>query len=114
MAEHIKMSAQEAKEKVAALRRIVLDTYEKEIKNHPFFQDLRAGTLSEDIQYFRVHEEADLSEEHGGANQLILQKALEEGYGNERAGWPLAYCARISVQMVTNFYDGVYRRCRRE
>lgn len=244
MAEHIKMSPQEAKAKVQALRQIVLDTYEKEIRNHPFFTELRAGTLSreylkfwiknwyafalevntgmatvyhqfvgffkrhpdledliaqkigeefttptlggharmlltlgkalgvephemieaeiipearglvdffvrswidvplaecfaihleeeifgfisqdfraslpkhygltpEDIKYFRVHEEADLSEEHGGTNQVILQKALEDGYGNERAGWPLEYCARIAVQMMTNFYDGVYRR----
>src|SRR5713226_1395786 len=244
MSEHIKLSPTEAKEKVAALRKIVLDTYDREIKRHPFFQELRAGKLSrkclqgwienwytfalevntgmatiyhhfvgffkrhpeledliaqkigeefttpalggharmlvplgralsvephemieaqlipearglvdffvrswidvplaecfaihleeeifgyisqdfrtslpkhyglskEDIKYFRVHEEADLSEEHGGTNQLILQKALEDGYGNERAGWPLEYCACISVEMVANFYDGVYRR----
>ena len=245
MAEHVRMTPEEAKAKVAALRKTVLDTYENEIKDHPFFRELRAGTLSkeylrfwiknwyafalevntgmatvyhqfvgffkrhpeledliaqkigeefttpalggharmllrlgkalgvephemieaelipearglvdffvrswidiplaecfaihleeeifgfisrdfraslpahyglsrEDIQYFRVHEEADLSEEHGGTNQVILQKALEDGYGNERAGWPLEYCARIAVQMMTNFYDGVYRRC---
>ena len=244
MAEHIRMTPQEAKAKVAALRQIVLDTYDKEIRNHPFFQELRAGTLErehlrfwiknwyafalevntgmatvyhqfvgffkrhpeledmiaqkigdefttpalggharmllrlgkafgvephemieaelipearglvdffvrswidvplaecyaihleeeifgfisrdfraslpkhygldlEDIQYFRVHEEADLSEEHGGTNQRILEKALENGYGNERAGWPLEYCARVAVQMMTNFYDGIYRR----
>ncbi len=243
MAEHIKMSPSEAKEKVARLRQIVLDTYDREIKNHPFFVDLRAGTLSrqrlqgwiknwyafalevntgmatvyhqfvgffkrhpeledmiaqkigeefttpalggharmllplgkalgvdphemieaelipearglvdffvrswidiplaecyaihleeeifgfisqdfrmslpryaltqEEIKYFRVHEEADLSEEHGGTNQMILQKALEDGYGNERAGWPLEYCARIAVQMMTHFYDGICRR----
>jgi pyrroloquinoline quinone (PQQ) biosynthesis protein C len=243
MAQHIKMTPDEAKAKVSALRQIVLDTYEKEIKNNSFFQDLRAGTMSrkqlqgwirnwytfalevntgmatvyhqfvgffkrhpeledriaqkigeefttpalggharmliplakalgvrademieaelipearglvdffvrswidiplaecfaihleeeifghisedfrqslpkygltpEDIQYFRVHEEADLDEQHGGTNQLILQKALEEGYGNERAGWSLDYCARISVEMVANFYDGICRR----
>lgn len=243
MAEHIKMTPQEAKEKVAALRKVVLDTYDKEIKNHPFFEDLRAGKLSrhslqgwiknwytfalevntgmatvyhqfvgffkrhpdledriaqkigeefttpalggharmliplakalgvqphemieaelipearglvdffvrswidiplaecfaihleeeifgfisrdfrlslpkygltkEDIKYFRVHEEADLSEEHGGTNQIILQKALEDGYGNERAGWELEYCARIAVEMMAHFYDGIYRR----
>lgn len=244
MAEHIKMTPQEAKTKVAALRRIVLDTYEKEIRNHPFFTELRSGTLErdhlrfwiknwyafalevntgmatvyhqfvgffkrhpeledmiaqkigeefttpalggharmllrlgkalgveprdmieaelipearglvdffvrswidvplaecyaihleeeifgfishdfrthlpkhygltlEDIRYFRVHEEADLSEEHGGTNQRILEKALEEGYGNERAGWPLEYCSRVAVQMMTTFYDGIYRR----
>jgi len=28
----------------------------------------------------------------------------------ERAGWPLEYCGRIAVQMIGNFYDGVYRR----
>jgi pyrroloquinoline quinone (PQQ) biosynthesis protein C len=244
VAEHIKMTTPEAKAQVQALRRIVLDTYDSEIKNLPFFVELRAGTLSrerlkgwatnwyafalevntgmatvyhqfvgffkrhpecedliaqkigeefttpalggharmlthlgkalgvephsmieaelipearglvdffvrswidvplaecfaihleeeifgyisqdfraslpthyglgpEDIQYFRVHEEADLSEEHGGTNQVILQKALEDGYGNERAGWPLEYCARISVEMMASFYDGVYRR----
>lgn len=239
----IKMSPEEAKERVASLRRIVLDTYDRELKNLPFFKELRAGSLSrghlqfwiknwyafavevntgmatayhqfvgffkrhpecedliaqsigeefttpalggharmilrlgkalgvepdemieaelipearglvdffvrswieaplaecfatqleeevfghiardfraslpvhyglsrEDIQYFRVHEEADLGE-HTNVNQIILQKALEDGYGNERAGWPLDYCARISVQMMAHFYDGVYRR----
>jgi len=69
------------------------------------------GLTHEDIQYFRVHEEADLSEEHGGTNQTILQKALEDGYGNERAGWPLEYCSRIAVEMMASFYEGVYRRC---
>jgi pyrroloquinoline quinone (PQQ) biosynthesis protein C len=243
MAEHIKMTPQEAKQKVEAIRRIILDTYEKEIKPQPFFNELRAGTLSrkrlqgwvmnwysfalevntgmatvyhqfvgffkrhpeledriaqkigeefttpalggharmltqlgkalgvqpvdmiecelipearglvdffvrswidvplaecfaihmeeeifgyisqdfrrglpkygltaEDMNYFRVHEESDLDEEHGGTNHAILQVALQEGYGNERAGWPLEYCGRIAVQMVANFYDGVYRR----
>ncbi len=246
MAERMGLSPQEAKQKVAALRKIVLDTYDKEVKDLPFFTELRAGTLPrenlrfwiknwyafalevntgmacvyhqfvgffkrhpecedliaqkigeefttpalggharmitrlgkalgvepheiieaelipearglvdffvrswidvplaecfavhleeeifgyisrdfrgslpthyglqlEDIKYFRVHEEADLSEEHGGTNQIILQKALEDGFGNERAGWPLEYCSRIAVEMMANFYDGVYRRCK--
>jgi len=55
-------------------------------------------------------EEADLDEDHGGTNQAILEVALQEGYGNERAGWPLEYCGKIAVQMIGNFYDGVYRR----
>jgi pyrroloquinoline quinone (PQQ) biosynthesis protein C len=242
MAEHLKMSAKEAKEKVAALRRIVLDTYDSEIRDQPFFKELRSGALSqrrlqgwiknwysfavevntgmatayhqfvgffkrhpecedviaqkigeefttpaiggharmlpvlgralgvephemieaelipearalvdffvrswidvplaecytihleeeifgfisrdfrsslpkygvttEEMKYFRVHEEADLGE-HSSANQIILQKALEDGYGNERAGWPLEYCARVSVQMMALFFEGVYRR----
>jgi hypothetical protein len=46
MARHVKLSPAEAKEKVAALRKIVLDTYGKEVKYQPFFKELRAGTLS--------------------------------------------------------------------
>jgi len=37
-------------------------------------------------------------------------EALEDGYGNERAGWELEYCARIAVEMMAHFYDGIYRR----
>jgi len=242
MGEHVKMSAQEARAKVAALRQVVFDTYEKTIKNQPFFVELRAGTLpraklrgwivnwyafalevntgmatayhqfvgffkrhpecedliaqkigeefttpaiggharmlpvlgqalgvearemieaqlipearglvdffvrswidiplaecyavhleeeifgyisqdfraslpkygvtEEQLKYFRVHEEADMGE-HASTNQIILQKALEDGYGNERAGWPLEYCARVAVEMVALFFEGVYRR----
>ena len=54
MAEHIKMTPQEAKAKVAALRSIVLDTYEKEIKSHPFFKELRAGTLEREHLRFWI------------------------------------------------------------
>ena len=68
------------------------------------------GITNEDMKYFRVHEEADLDKDHGGTNQAILEVALQEGYGNERAGWPLEYCGKIAVQMIGNFYDGVYRR----
>jgi pyrroloquinoline quinone (PQQ) biosynthesis protein C len=68
------------------------------------------GVSKEDMKYFRVHEEADLAEEHGGTNQAILEVALQEGYGSERAGWPLEYCGKIAVQMIGNFYEGVYRR----
>ncbi len=243
MAEHSKMTAQEAKQKSEAIRKIIIDTYKNEVKPSPFFTDLRAGTLSrprlqgwiknwysfalevntgmatvyhqfvgffkrhpelenriaqkigeefttpaiggharmlpvlgkalgvsademiecelipearglvdffvrswidiplaecfavhmeeeifgfisrdfrqslpkygvtdDDMKYFRVHEEADLDEDHGGTNQAILEVALREGFGNERAGWPLEYCGKIAVQMIGNFYDGVYRR----
>lgn len=242
MAEHVRLTPQEAKEKVAALRQVVMDTYEKTIKNQPFFVELRAGTLprkklqgwvtnwyafavevntgmatayhqfvgffkrhpecedliaqkigeefttpgiggharmlpalgralgvapqrmieaelipearglvdffvrswidvplaecyavhleeevfgfisrdfrgalpkygvsAEEMKYFRIHEEADLGE-HSSTNQIILQKALEDGYGNERAGWPLEYCARVAVEMVALYFEGVYRR----
>ena len=68
------------------------------------------GVTQEDMKYFRVHEEADLDEAHGGTNQAILEVALQEGYESERAGWPLEYCGKIAVQMIGNFYDGVYRR----
>ena len=46
MAEHIKMTAQEAKQKAEAIRKVILDTYHNEVKPSPFFTDLRAGTLS--------------------------------------------------------------------
>ncbi|MGE5218236.1 MAG: hypothetical protein ACM3SP_14645 [Chloroflexota bacterium] len=242
MAEHVRLSSQEAKDEVASLRQVVMDTYEKTIKNQPFFVELRDGTLprtklrgwvtnwytfavevntgmatayhqfvgffkrhpecedliaqkigeefttpgiggharmlpalgralgvepqqmieaelipearglvdffvrswidvplaecyavhleeevfgfisqdfraalpkygvgAEEMKYFRIHEEADLGE-HSNTNQIILQKALEDGYGNERAGWPLEYCARVAVEMVALFFEGVYRR----
>ena len=46
MAEHIKMTAQEAKQKAEAIRKVILDTYHREVQPSPFFTDLRAGTLS--------------------------------------------------------------------
>src|SRR5947209_3975918 len=46
MAEHIKLTAQEAKQKAEAIRKIILDTYHNEVKPSPFFSELRAGTLS--------------------------------------------------------------------
>jgi pyrroloquinoline quinone (PQQ) biosynthesis protein C len=47
MAEHVRLSSTAAQEKVAELRRIVLDTYDRTIKDQPFFVELRAGTLSQ-------------------------------------------------------------------
>src|SRR5688572_3279867 len=46
VAEHIKMTAQEAKQKAEAIRKVILDTYHREVQPSPFFTDLRAGTLS--------------------------------------------------------------------
>src|SRR5438046_8775790 len=46
MAEHIKMTPQEAKQKAERIRKIILDTYYQEVKPSPFFSELRAGTLS--------------------------------------------------------------------
>src|SRR5215471_4817483 len=46
VSEHIKMTAPEAKQKAEAIRKIILDTYHKEVKPSPFFTELRAGTLS--------------------------------------------------------------------
>ena len=42
MAEHNKMTAQEAKQKAEAIRKVILDTYKNEVKPSPFFADLRA------------------------------------------------------------------------
>src|SRR5207237_10918572 len=46
MAEHIKMTPQEAKQKAEGIRKIILDTYYQEVKPSPLFRELRAGTLS--------------------------------------------------------------------
>src|SRR5688500_14361641 len=46
VAEHIKMTAQEAKQKAEAFRKVILDTYHRVVQPSPFFTDLRAGTLS--------------------------------------------------------------------
>src|ERR1051325_10044616 len=63
---------------------------EEEIFGH-IAADYRAGLpkyglSKEQMEYFKIHEEADLSEEHGGTNQRILEAALMDGYGQERAG----------------------------
>src|SRR6266566_4004358 len=200
------MTAQEAKQKAETIRKVILDTYRREVQPSPFFNDLRAGNLSQArlqgwiknwyafvlevntgmatsyhqfVGFFKRHPELEnriaqkigeefttpaiggharmlpilgkalgvsademiecelipearglvdffvrswidiplaecfavhLDEDHGGTNQAILEVALQEGYGNERAGWPLEYCGKIAVQMIGNFYDGVYRR----
>ena len=46
MTEHSKMTAQEAKQKAEAIRKVILDTYHREVEPSPFFTDLRAGTLT--------------------------------------------------------------------
>ena len=46
MTEHSKSTAQEAKQKAEAIRKVILDTYHREVEPSPFFADLRAGTLS--------------------------------------------------------------------
>ena len=44
MAEHIKMTVAEAKQKAEGIRKVILDTYHNEVKPSPFFTELRAGT----------------------------------------------------------------------
>ena len=43
MAEHIKMTAQEAKQKAEGIRKVILDTYHNEVKPSPFFQRASGG-----------------------------------------------------------------------
>src|ERR1044072_8246147 len=40
------MTAQEAKQKAETIRKVILDTYHREVQPSPFFTDRRAGTLS--------------------------------------------------------------------
>lgn len=67
------------------------------------------GLKAKNIRYFNVHEEFDLGE-HAVGNKLILIGALEDGYGSERAGWNLDYAAKVSVEALAIFFDGIYKR----
>ena len=55
--------------------------------------------------YFSTHEEADLKEHdggvmgHGSFNRMVMQRILEDGYADTRAGYTLEYCALASVDL---------------
>jgi pyrroloquinoline quinone (PQQ) biosynthesis protein C len=54
--------------------------------------------------YFSTHEEADLEEHdgvmgHGSFNRMVMQRILEDGYADTRAGYTLEYCALASVDL---------------
>ena len=54
--------------------------------------------------YFSTHKEADLEEHdgvmgHGSFNRMVMQRILEYGYADTRAGYTLEYCALASVDL---------------
>jgi pyrroloquinoline quinone (PQQ) biosynthesis protein C len=62
------------------------------------------GFSRQQAVYFSTHEEADLAEHddvmaHGSFNRLVMQRILEAGYADTRAGYTLEYCALASVDL---------------
>ncbi len=64
----------------------------------------RYGFTRRQAIYFSTHREADLEEHnqvmgHGSFNRLVMQRILEDGYADTRAGYTLEYCALASVDL---------------
>ena len=63
------------------------------------------GFTKQQAVYFSTHEEADLKEHdggvmgHGSFNRMVMQRVLEDGYADTRAGYTLEYCALASVDL---------------
>jgi len=72
-----------------------------------WFKTLTAkyGFTPQQAVYFSTHEEADLKEHddgvmgHGSFNRLVMQRILEDGYADTRAGYNLEYCATAAVDL---------------
>jgi pyrroloquinoline quinone (PQQ) biosynthesis protein C len=63
------------------------------------------GFTKQQAIYFSTHEEADLKEHedgvmsHGSFNKMVMQRILEDGYADCRAGYNLEYCATAAVDL---------------
>jgi pyrroloquinoline quinone (PQQ) biosynthesis protein C len=62
------------------------------------------GFTAAQAVYFSTHVEADLQEHegvmgHGSFNKLVMQRILEDGYVDCRAGYNLEYCAIAAVDL---------------
>ena len=63
------------------------------------------GFTPQQAVYFSTHEEADLKEHddgvmgHGSFNRMVMQRILEDGYADTRAGYNLEYCAIAAVDL---------------
>jgi pyrroloquinoline quinone (PQQ) biosynthesis protein C len=72
------------------------------------------GFTSEQAVYFSTHEEADLKEHddgvmgHGSFNRMVMQRILEDGYADVRAGYTLEYCALASVDLYGIMHRTAY------
>lgn len=72
------------------------------------------GFTREQAIYFSTHEEADLKEHdegvmgHGSFNRMVMQRILEDGYADVRAGYSLEYCAFASVDLYGLMHRAAY------
>ena len=72
------------------------------------------GFTRDQATYFSTHEEADLKEHdegvmgHGSFNRLVMQRILEDGYADVRAGYSLEYCAFASVDLYGLMHRAAY------
>ena len=72
------------------------------------------GMTRDQATYFSTHEEADLREHAGGVmghssfNKTVMQRILEEGYADTRAGYSLEYCALATVDLYGLMHRAVY------
>jgi hypothetical protein len=62
------------------------------------------GFSQQQAIYFSTHEKADLVEHdnvmgHGSFNRMVMQRILEAGCADTRAGYTLEYCALASVDL---------------
>jgi pyrroloquinoline quinone (PQQ) biosynthesis protein C len=71
-----------------------------------------------DLNYFQVHEEADLEEHeeglmaHGQVTRMIFQTLLQDGLTWTRPGWSPEYCCLTNADYVALFHDGIYKYAR--
>jgi pyrroloquinoline quinone (PQQ) biosynthesis protein C len=78
------------------------------------------GFKDNQLQYFQVHEEADLHEHdegllgHGQVARMVFQKLLEEGLVWTRPGWTPEYCCLTNADYVAMFHDGIYKHSMEE
>ena len=74
----------------------------------------RYGFSREQVIYFSTHEEADLKEHddgvmgHGSFNRAVMERILQDGYADVRAGYTLEYCALAAVDLYGVMHRGVY------
>jgi pyrroloquinoline quinone (PQQ) biosynthesis protein C len=72
------------------------------------------GFTRDQAIYFSTHEEADLKEHdegvmgHGSFNRMVMQRILEDGYADVRAGYSLEYCAFAAVDLYGLMHRAAY------
>jgi pyrroloquinoline quinone (PQQ) biosynthesis protein C len=86
-------------------------------------QQFREGIAKQGFQsgramYFTLHEEADLQQHqgvmgHNDFNKMVLRRMLEQGAADTRRGYTLEGTAFKTVDLMAQFFDGVYAEYRR-